>query len=83
MAKPKEIELRPHETIIAVHPEYVSGPGWSNAPTWVYIKNHATSDVRAECIQPEERSDALHTLFSVGAAIHAALVNAVPIKRVR
>ena len=75
--KPKVIKLNYGERIIAVVPERCAGPGWSNAPTWVYI---ATNDgrLREECIQPEERTPELHTLFLVGKAICNALVAAVP-----
>lgn len=78
--KPKKIKLRRGERIVAVVPERFSGPGWGNAPVWVYI---GTNDGRLieECIQPGERTPEMYTLFAAGEAICKALVAAVPTKR--
>jgi len=35
--------------------------------------------LRTECIQPDERTPALHALYSAGEAMCAALLDAVPI----
>ena len=80
--KPKVIRLRPGERVIAVIPEPCAGPGWANAPTWVYI---ATTDgrLRQECIQPEERTPQLHALYHAGEAMCAALLASVPQRRVK
>jgi len=79
--QPKVIKLARGEHITAVVPEYCSGPGWSNAPVWVYI-SRANGSIYTECIQPEERTKAMHTLFAPGAAMHAALIRAVPTENV-
>ena len=65
------------ERVIAVVPQRASGPGWSNAPTWVYI---ATNDgrLRQECIQPDERTTEMHALYAAGEAMCNALIDAVP-----
>ena len=78
----RTIKLAHGERVVAVVPERCSGPGWTNLPTWVYI---GTNDgrLRQECIQPEERSPALHTLFHSGEAMCNALIDAVPVKRER
>ena len=75
--KPKTIKLSHGERIVAVVPDRCSGPGWSNAPVWVFI---ATNDgrLREECIQPEERTSEMHTLFCAGEAMCKALLSAVP-----
>ena len=80
--KPKVIRLAPGERVIAVVPERCSGPGWSNAPAWVYV---ATNDghLRQECIQPEERTPQLHALYHAGEAMCAALLGSVPQRRVK
>ena len=62
-------------------PERAYGPGWSNFPTWVYIANAANGQLRCECIQPEERSRELHTLYVAGEAMCAALKSAVPTEK--
>lgn len=81
MSKPKMLTLAATEDVIAAVPEMVAGPGWSNAPLWVYIKNHATNELREECIQPEERTPEMHALFHVGWAVHNALIKALPIRK--
>ena len=79
--KPTTIKLYPGERIVAVVPEFAGGPGWANAPAWVYIA--AGDGLRSECIQPEERTPALHALFSAGEAMCQPLKGAVPTKRVK
>lgn len=79
MTKPKTIKLGKHETIIAVVPVRCGGPGWSNAPTWVYIRTQ-DGGLRQECIQPTERSAALHHLFHAGEAMCNSLIASIPVK---
>lgn len=76
-----KIKLKPNEEIIAVVPEYASGPGWSNQPVWVHIEDSVTRTLRSECIQPEEQSLEMRALFAPGAAMTASLVRAVAIVR--
>jgi hypothetical protein len=81
MKKPKVIFLNDSEQIIAVVPSSAYGPGWANTPTWVYIMDYVHNKFREECIQPEERTDALNTLCSAGMAICNDLKDAIPVKR--
>ena len=74
-----QIELHKDERIIAVVPEYASGPGWANKPIWVYIEQSATKRLRTECIQPDEQTAEMHTLFAPGAAMATALVQSIPV----
>jgi hypothetical protein len=83
MSKTKTLTLSSAEEVIAVVPEMVAGPGWSNAPVWVYIKNHATNELREECIQPEERTREMDTLFRIGWTVHNALLKALPIMKTK
>lgn len=79
---PSVIRLAPGERVIAVVPEYAAGPGWANAPAWVHIVTH-DGMLRTECIQPDDRTARLHALYAVGAAMHHALIDAVPTKTSR
>lgn len=72
------IDLSRTERVVAVVPEQCSGPGWTNFVTFVYIHDAATGRYRVECIQPTDRSAALHYLFTAGAAMCASLIAAVP-----
>jgi hypothetical protein len=80
--KARTIKLAYGERVVAVVPERCNGPGWSNAPTWVYI---ATNDgrLREECVQPGERTPELQALFAAGEAMCNALAAAVPVKKTK
>lgn len=77
----KSIHLARGERVIAVVPEKCGGPGWRNAPVWVYITNSITGESRDECLQPTEQTPEMLRLFDIGAAVHSALVDAVPTVR--
>lgn len=72
----KTIELGANERIVAVVPEVCAGAGWRNTPVWVYITT-PEGNFREECIQPEDQSPEMHTLFNTGAAICRELIKAV------
>lgn len=74
---PKTIPLEEGERVIAVVPAPACGPGWANEPTWVYIVSR-DGRLRQACIQPWDRSEGLHALYGVGAAMCDALLLAVP-----
>ena len=78
--KPKTIHLADGERILSVVPEYCSGQGWTNELVIVYISTEDW-EIRQEYIQPEERTPAMHALFSSGSAIQAALLSAVPVEK--
>jgi len=84
--KPKQLApnvvLHEGDHIIAVVPQRAAGPGWANAPTWVYVKG-ADGSLREHCIQPEERSPALTCLYAIGEATCAALLRSVVVKRAK
>lgn len=77
------IRLETGERIVAIVPERASGPGWSNDVTWVYIEHVPSGEFRRECIQPNERSYALHPLYATAAEMHRALLGAVLTEEVR
>lgn len=79
--RPLHVLVGRGERVIAVVPQRAAGPGWANAPTWVYI---ATNDgrLREECIQPDERTPELHALYAAGEAMCNALLCAVPTTKV-
>lgn len=83
MSEPKVIELKEGERVIAVVPHRAQGPGWSNAPTWVWIQHAGTGFVRQECIQPEERTEDMDALYDIGDSVHCALIRAIPFKRIK
>lgn len=82
----RKFVLESDEYVLAIVPEYASGPGWSNRPLWVYIARRATGttlSVREECLQPEEWTREINALFPILAAAHGAMMRAVREDRVR
>ena len=71
----------PANKIIAVVPEYCSGPGWSNRVLWVHIADGNTRTYRTEAIQPDERNRDQVVLFKAGEAMHQALIGSVVVKQ--
>lgn len=77
------IELHDRGRVIAVVPEQCSGPGWGNQVAWVYIQNTTNQTLRVECLQPQDFTRALFTLFDVGAAMQKALKESILTTRAR
>ncbi len=69
------MKLRKGEFIERVRPQYAAGPGWAKAPLWIHLNFNGERSV--ECLQPEEQSAEVHTLFRVCAAAHDAMLAAV------
>ena len=67
----------PNDTIITAYAERASGPGWANRPVWVIIEDRVTAKMRAECLQPDEQSEAVTLLYDVAESAHLALTAAV------
>jgi hypothetical protein len=82
---PKTIKLHPGEHIAAVVPESPRGPGWANTLAWVHIHNNGTRTFRTEAIQllSGEATPELMTLHHVGQVLCAALLAAVPVKKIK
>jgi hypothetical protein len=70
------MKIAADESIVTAFCEYASGPGWSNALCTVIVRG-ADGSLRREYLQPNEQPPDVHTLFSVSAAAHAGLVNAI------
>lgn len=80
MTKPKpQVQLSRGEHIVAVVPEYASGPGWANSPLFVYIDNQGK--LRTECIQPDHQTVEQRILFALGAQISRQLIASVEVRR--
>jgi len=64
------------DTVITAFAEYANGPGWSNRPVWLIVRN-SKGILRQDCIQPEDQTNEIITLYSTSAAIHKAMTDAV------
>lgn len=67
---------KPMGNVVAVVPEYCSGPGWSNAVVWVYQQD-GNGKITRICLQPDEQPAALVALFAIGAVTHKAMITAL------
>ena len=71
--------------IVTAYAESASGPGWANAPVWVVVKD-IDGKLRIECLQPNEQSAEIYSLYEISQATHSAMVSAVkslPKRRVK
>ena len=75
----KALRLLRGERVVAVVPEHCAGGGWSNSVVWVHISDHL-GNIRTECLQPDEQTPEMRTLFDAGAIMHRALVGAVALE---
>ena len=69
----KALHIRPGDKPVTAWAERSSGPGWSNTLLWVIVRDQS-GKLREECLQPEEQSRAVFTLYDTAAALHKALM---------
>jgi hypothetical protein len=69
-------QLKDQETIVTVYAEQAKGPGWSNQPLFVIVRD-AKGRLREECLQPDEQTAEMKALFNVSATVHDQLVKAL------
>jgi hypothetical protein len=69
--------LEPEDQVVTVYAEPASGPGWSNTPLWVVVRNRMEGRLRMECVQPEFQTDVMHTLYPISAVVQRQLVREV------
>ena len=68
--------MKPKRTLLTAYPTFEAGPGWANSPIWI-IEQDITGALFIECLQPEQQTEEMQTLFTTCAAAHAALTRAV------
>ena len=71
------LQLGKYDHIITAYAKRCAGPGWTNAPLWVVIRNHVDGTVREECIQPDELTSAMRHLYDVAEAAHSSMMSAL------
>lgn len=76
------MKLKKGESIVTAWAEYCSGPGWSNAPIWVIVRD-ANKGLREECIQPEDQTPEMLWLFATCASANRSMVAAVNARRLK
>jgi hypothetical protein len=68
--------IRTGDSIVTAWAEPASGPGWSNQPLWVIVKD-GDGKLREECIQPEEQDQVMRTLYAISASVHFQLKRSI------
>jgi len=69
-------KLQQDERIVSAYAESCAGPGWANSPVWVIVQN-TSGKLRQECLQPEEQTTEMHTLYHISSAAHVSMTKAV------
>lgn len=67
--------LEDGEHIVTAYAQAASGPGWSNSPIWVIVQA-IDGTLRQECLQPDEQSLEMVTLYNISQAAHEAMMHA-------
>ncbi len=68
------MKLNKNEYVVTAYASRASGPGWSNTPIWVVIRDNSTGRLREECIQPEHQTAGMRILYGISEQTHAAMV---------
>ncbi len=71
---PYKIKLTENERVICAYAEKASGPGWSNRPVFVVIESKCTGGIRTECIQPDQQSEEMLTIYDFAAEAHEMML---------
>jgi len=66
------LEWKDGESIVTAYAKPCAGPGWSNMPIWVVIRNRE-GVMREACIQPEQQSAGMHLLYRISSAINSEM----------
>lgn len=71
---------RPHidndEYIVTAYGENAAGPGWSNQPLWVILRN-SDGRLRQIAIQPEQQTPEMIALYAISNVVHRQISAAV------
>ena len=57
------------KSILTAFAEPACGPGWSNTPVWVVLRDE-NGKFSVECIQPEDQTATMITLYSISSVVH-------------
>lgn len=74
MTKSQVPMLKNDEYIVTAYAEAASGPGWGNTPVWVVVCRKGTQDYRIECLQPDEQTSVMRSVYQVSDGMHHLMV---------
>lgn len=67
------LRLGENDRIVSAYAQPANGPGWSNAPLWVVVRD-GDGRLREECLQPGEQPRGVLTLYRIASAVHGQLL---------
>ena len=70
------MKLAEGDSIVTAYAEAASGPGWTNSPVWVIVRD-INGKLRQECLQPDEQSDEIRLLYPLSSNLHGMMIKAV------
>ena len=70
------LKLGERDTIVCCYAQPVHGPGWSNTPLWVIIRD-GDGFLREECLQPRDQGPDVRRIYGIAAEVHEAMLSAV------
>jgi len=72
----KEALLNEGDRIVTAYAEHADGPGWSNRPLYIIVRNQS-GELREECLQPEEQGAEVAAFYDIAAVVNKEVVGAV------
>lgn len=76
VSPPKPPEIDDDEYVVTAYGETAAGPGWSNQPLWVILRN-SSGRIRQIAIQPEQQTADMIALYAVSNVVHRQMAAAV------
>ena len=70
------MKLESTDAIVTAYAEHCSGPGWSNSPVWVIVRD-LQGNLRQECIQMRDQTAEMRVLFDSSVAAHVGMCELV------
>lgn len=70
------MKLEKDESVVCAWAEPAHGPGWSNAPVWIIIRDR-NGTLRQDCLQPDEQSRDMLVLYRMSALVSGQMKGAV------
>lgn len=62
--------------VVTAWAESANGPGWANQPIW-YLVEDDLGKRTVECLQPQEQTSEMRTLYAFSQVAHLAMTKAV------
>ena len=68
------LNLGEFDEILTGYAKPASGPGWSNSPFWVIVRDRQTGEFRELCLQPEQQPLELQDWYGICTLVQAKIM---------